>query len=89
MDESKRFLDPVRQEEWDRLVRVNRRMLSQERQWNPAELGIAPRNMARDIDQAEINRLNARAQLMLDIENAERISTSRNKVTITRPPATK
>jgi hypothetical protein len=75
MDEARRFSNPFLQGVWNELARINHYLLTASRQWSPVELGIAPRNMARDLDQAEINRLNARAQLKLDIENAERIST--------------
>lgn len=59
MDESKRFSDPFLQVTWNTLVRINSYLTTADKQWNPVELGIAPRNMARDIVQAEIDRPNA------------------------------
>jgi hypothetical protein len=73
MDEFKRFKDPALQEAWDRIVRVNRRMLITDRQWNPASLGFVPRSMAQTIGQAEVDRLNERAWFIMDIGDAMRL----------------
>jgi hypothetical protein len=73
MDESKSFSDPAMQEAWDRLVRINHRLLTEGKWWSPVEFGIATQSMAQAVGQAEADRLNARAQFIMDIGDAARL----------------